>query len=143
MFEFYLFINKGGAPTVSYRVSSLLRPQAMDCEGIYPSSYILSLLKSTKLIRPLLDKLKVVKKLWFSYWKQNDTGEDSCVWDWYGEKCCGSCFYHGVSMHLYSLWNIWSKCFTCRSYNLKMKRTWNRPAKDRNDCNLKNIQFWN
>ena len=41
MFEFYLFI-KGGAPTVSYRVSSLLRPEAIDYEGIYSSSYTLS-----------------------------------------------------------------------------------------------------
>ena len=51
----------------------------------------------------------------------------------------GAVVGYDVTMHLYLLWNIWSKCLTRTSYNLKMKITLNKPAKDRNACYLKNI----
>ena len=88
MFEFYLFINKEGAPAVRKRVSSLLRPQAMDCVGItLPLHLHIVPMVKHKNYKATGRQTKSGQKAVISYWKQNDIGEDSCVWDWYGEKC--------------------------------------------------------
>ena len=87
-------------------------------------------------------KKKIIKKLWFSSWKQNDTGKDSCVWDWNGEKCYGSVVDYDITIHLYLLWNIWYKCFTCTRYNLKMKITWNKRAKYGENNMKQTCQIW-